>query len=165
MVSLLSHQDPKQFLQSSSWGCSTWHHLSSRCRLRLERLHSAESLSSEDLNLLQDQFAESLLDCYVHTRVCYRCKPTTTVACRLGQELVQTRDSAIAEARRLGVESMTLSHGSLDPEQQEILTIRELAERQLLHHMRDCEECSTTRPLGRFSVPVWNIEAARLQRL
>ena len=156
MVGILAHQEPKQFLQSHVWGCDTWHDLSYRCRQRLERLSHPESLSSAEFQLLQDQFAESLLDCYVHTRVCSRYKQS--------ERMAKARHKAAQEAQSPEADAPLQLQGALHTEEQDASDKPGFSQHRSTRLTRKLDEHSTTRPTARFSVPAWNIEFARSQR-
>ena len=150
MVSQLSHQDSKELLQSHVWGCDAWHALNSRCKELLNSLYHSDSVSSADLPLLQERFAESLLDCYVHTRVCSRCTPSQTVA--------TARGKVTDQVRRIGHGAWTPSSSQEDAESSTPASVTS-------SHRQDPDHSGSARRFGHFGVPAWNIEVARSQRL
>jgi hypothetical protein len=162
-------QHPERFLLSYFWGCNEGHHLSLKCRQQLARMQAVpEHPRSAKLgSQLSGQMMESLLDCYVHTKVCVRCKPMETIACPKGCELAKARDSAFDEAFRLKTKDGRLDDwdDSMDDRELHAAFTKEFAQQEFLLHLNDCPECSVKQPRGRFSLAAWNIEAARSQRL
>ncbi len=105
---------------------------------------------------------ESLLECYVHTKVCSRCKAIEKITCQQGYELMKARDIASDNAFRMEAESR---EDSPSQERIEADLDMELAQQKLVHHRNGCQECTLEQPRGRYSLAVWNIETARSQRL
>jgi hypothetical protein len=165
---LLFLQDPHQFLQSYFWVCNQGHTLSLRCKDLLNRILSIQPDANyvESAALLSNQLMESVLDCYVHTKVCFRCEPIDRVPCQQGYELILARDIALDEARRMAIDDRptAVAAPSLSEEQLKAAGERELTRQQFLLHMTTCHQCTTEQPRGRYGLAAWNIETARLQR-
>jgi hypothetical protein len=162
-------QDPERFLQSYLWGCNEGHQLSVKCWQQMTqvpaiqpRAHSANSKSQ-----ISEHMMESLLNCYVHTKVCVRCEPMETITCQKGYDLARERDSAFDEAHGLGVNNERLNDpdDSLGDRELRAVFNKEFAQRDFVLHLSNCQECSVKQPRGRYSLAAWNIEAARSQRL
>jgi hypothetical protein len=161
-------QDPERFLQSYFWGCNQGHQLSLKCRQQLAQTRAVPTLASAKPEVqLSKPMMESLLDCYVHTKVCVRCEPMEGVACQKGFELAKERDSAFDEVFRMGIKDGRLddSDDSLGNRELGAVFNKDFAQREFVLHMSNCQECSVKQPRGRYSIPAWNIEAARAQRL
>jgi hypothetical protein len=162
-------QDPELFLQSYFWGCNQGHQLSLKCRQQLAQMPSTpeQPRSAKPDAQGSERMMESLLDCYVHTKVCVRCGPMEAVACQKGYELAKERDSAFDEVFRLGVTGGHLDDrdDSLGERELHAVFNKEFAQREFVLHMSNCQECSVKPPRGRYSLAAWNIEAARSQRL
>jgi hypothetical protein len=160
-------QDPRRFLQSYFWGCNQGHKLSLRCRQQLEQI-PADSQDAMADSRTSEKILESVLDCYVHTKVCARCEPIEKVTCQRGYQLIKERDTAFDEAFRMGLTDRILSDtpgDSLTEEQLQAVFNKEFAQKEFLQHMGSCELCALKQPRGRYSMAAWNIEAARSRRL
>jgi len=157
-------QDPEKFLRSYFWGCNQGYTLSLRCKQQLDQMRSFQGggLTPNLPTAFSEQIIELLLDCFVHTKVCSRCRAIEKIACQQGYELIKARDIAFENAFRFEIKSRD---DSPNQERVEIGFDMETAQQQLVHHRNGCQECTLKQPRGRYSLAVWNIEAARSQRL
>jgi hypothetical protein len=163
-------QDPDHFLRSYFWGCDEGHKLSVRCKQQMERATSGdrEVQGLKTYRPLAKGAMDSLLDCYVHTRICSRCISIENMPCQQGYQLMKARDSASDRAVRLGVgdESSKPYHiESMSPERIQAALDKVFTQKELLHHESNCEVCILNRPKGRYSILAWNIEVARSHKL
>jgi hypothetical protein len=162
-------QDPKRFLQSYFWGCNVGYELSLTCKLQIEQAAAVALTAGEGTRFLaEERFRESLVDCYVHTKVCRRCQSIENVTCKSGYQLLKERDAALDESFRVVATEETKS----DSEEFNSLVRlvppafkRHAAQQKFLDHIESCAKCSLKPPRGRYSIAAWNIEVARSQKL